>query len=66
MEGARNFMVLYNQQKKELTLYMYVLKGDGPTLLGRDWLKDIRLDWQLIGMVSAVTSKTKVNYLLAK
>ncbi len=27
---------------------LIIVKGNGPTLLGRNWLKDIRLDWQSI------------------
>ncbi|KAK7095401.1 hypothetical protein V1264_006813 [Littorina saxatilis] len=31
-----------------VTLKMIVVKGDGPSLLGRDWLKHLKLDWEEI------------------
>ena len=41
--GILNVEVDYKDQHKQLTLH--VLKQNGPTLLGRDWLKEIKLDW---------------------
>ena len=29
---------------------LYVVQKNGPTLLGRDWLQNIRLDWHSLGM----------------
>ena len=40
----------YHQQEKELKLY--VVKGQGPSLLGRDWLREIKLDWSTMLNVS--------------
>ena len=36
---------------------MYVVHGKGPSLLGRDWLKHIRLDWKEIQMVHPKASE---------
>ena len=33
------------------TLPLLVVKGEGHSLLGRNWLQEIRLDWQSIHMV---------------
>ena len=32
------------------TQTLYVVAGQGPTLLGREWLGDIRLDWRSLGI----------------
>ena len=36
--------VNHNKQVKDLTLT--IVGGDGPTLLGRDWLKHLKLNWK--------------------
>ena len=38
--------VQYNEQTANLSLI--IVKGNGQSLLGRDWLAQIRLDWQRI------------------
>ena len=45
-EGKLHFRVEYNNQVKDVTLY--VVKTRGPALFRRDWLHQIRLDWKLI------------------
>ena len=42
--GALQVTVEYEEQKKNLTLL--VAAGSGPSLLGRDWLLEIQLNWQ--------------------
>lgn len=44
--GTLNMRVQYGDQKKKLVLV--VVGGDGPSLLGRNWLKYIRLNWSSI------------------
>ena len=34
-----------------------VIKGNGPSLFGRDWLSKIRLDWQNLGVTNNIQSK---------
>ena len=29
---------------------LYVVGGNGPTLIGRDWLQFVRLDWHSLGV----------------
>ena len=41
--GARKVQVYYEGQTA--TLPLIVVEGDGPTLLGRNWLGSIRIDW---------------------
>ena len=38
--------VKHNKQAKDLVLT--IVGGDGPSLLGRDWLKQLKLDWKAI------------------
>ena len=49
--GQLNVHVRYGEQSASLVLL--VVAGDGPTLLGRNWLRYIRLDWKSINAVSA-------------
>ena len=42
--GQFQVQVTHGQQRKQLCLI--VVSGDGPSLLGRDWLRHIRLDWK--------------------
>ena len=37
--------VQYQGQSKELPIY--VVKNEGPTLFGREWLESIHLDWPI-------------------
>ena len=46
VHGSKMVQVQYGKQAKRLPLV--VVNGSRPTLLGRDWLKEIRLDWGTI------------------
>jgi hypothetical protein len=59
--GELSVTVQYGNQTKLLLLV--VVTGDGPSLLGRNWLKCLRLDWKQIGKV-ALESLPGVNSLL--
>ena len=50
MIGQITVTASYHQQEKELKLY--VVKGHGPSLLGRDWLREIKLNWSTMLNVS--------------
>ena len=55
-------IVQYGDQKKRFTLY--VTKGDGPCIMGREWLKSIQLDWRTIGLATMDATETKLHTLL--
>ena len=52
--GAITIPVTYKQQSKQLSLQ--VLKKEGPTLLGRNWLRYLVLDWKQLNIVRQQTS----------
>ncbi len=52
---AIQVQVQYGQQRK-----CYVVKGDDPCLMGRDWLKHIRLNWKDIGVTMLDNTLTAV------
>ena len=49
--GELNVSVRHNQQEE--TFPLVVVAGDGPSLLVRNWMKHIRLDWKKIGVISS-------------
>ena len=51
--GCCNVNIEYNGQSAQLPLL--VVGGSGPTLLGRDWLSQIRLDWHQIHHVHSAS-----------
>ena len=53
--GEVTMSVSYQGQPAK-SLDLVVVQGNGTTLLGRDWLKYIRLDWKTIGSVSREAS----------
>ena len=54
--GELHIHVQYGSQKARLVLL--VVDGNGPSLLGRNWLRHVRLDWKSICTVSHDTSNT--------
>ena len=48
------------------TEHLYVVPGNGPTLLGRDWLQSIRLNWSSLGIGSVSSSPRSLESLLQK
>ena len=47
--GQTQVTVRHHAQEKQLTIH--IVSGSGPSLLGRDWLKHIQLDWKTIGEI---------------
>ena len=66
VRGEVQVNVAYGEQKKKLTLY--VTKQDGPCLLGRERLTNIRLDWKTIGLSLATldTNQTRLHEILKR
>lgn len=65
--GEVKVPVVYGNQRHNLPLR--VVQGNKPSLLGRDWLEDIKLDWTNIFSVkstSTTNSTDTVNELLRK
>ena len=48
--------VKYGRQQNQLPVY--VVKGNGPSLLGRNWLQKITLNWKSINLASVSDSQT--------
>ena len=44
---------------------LLVVKGDGPSLMGRDWLQQITLDWHSLHQIRAFHN-TALESLIAK
>ena len=61
--GELPVMVQYGTQAKQMKLI--VVSGEGPSLLGRNWLQYLKLDWRQIGKV-AMESATRLNSLLER
>ena len=49
--GVLNVETSYDGQNEVVQLH--VVKGDGPSLLGRDWLQTIKLNWVQMNLVSS-------------
>ena len=61
--GVIKVHVSYQQQQHHLQLL--IVPGAGPSLLGRDWLQHIRLDWSRINRLHT-SPKQHVDTVLAK
>ena len=59
--GSITVVATYNNQTNKLPLL--VVKGNGPNLMGRDWLARFQVDWHSIHQLQ---SPNKLNNLLAK
>ena len=65
LKGTLSVDVKYGQQHHK-NLKLLVVAGSGPCLMGRDWLKFVRLDWRKIGKVSVTSAdlEDRVELLL--
>ena len=44
-------------EDKKKTLPLYIVKGEGPTLLGRNWLSELQLNWQSVYQLRNLETK---------
>ena len=51
--------IVYKQQSAKLQLLM--VQGDGPSLLGQNWLSQLKLDWQEIHHLSTTPLQTLLD-----
>lgn len=62
--GAIDVVVRY--QSQTATLPLVIVPGNGPTLMGRNWLEVIKLDWSLINHVNYNCSFSFLGEVLQK
>ena len=62
--GAITVDVEHNSENERLQLL--VVEGEGPTLLGRDWLNKLIVDWKGIHQVKSVANLTLNDVLAAQ
>ena len=63
VQGAVTVPVKYESQQK---LNALIVKGGGPNLLGRDWLEEIRLDWETIFQIASDNTQSALQDVLSK
>ena len=64
MKGRIDVKVSYKGQQEHLSAL--VVQGEGPCLMGRDWLNKIKIDWHEINIVQSCTNTVgKLEYLLS-
>ena len=60
--GTLEVQVRYGNYLGKHTLF--IVSGNGPTLFGRDWLMDIRLDWSSLGVANVQQKPLTLKGLL--
>ena len=61
IEVIGNIIVTVSYKNVEKEMPPIIVKGDGPSLFGRDWLLHIPLDWKEIAFIQA----EPIKYLIA-
>ena len=65
VKGVLSVTVRYGQQSYS-NLKLLIVQGSGPSLMGRDWLKVVRLDWRNIAKVtSSVPTSADLTHQIA-
>ena len=63
-KGQLTAKVKYGIQS--LNLPLVVIAGEGPSLLGRDWLRHLKVDWRAIGLTSVIQPNLHIQQLQRK
>ena len=61
--GTISVQVKYKNQTR--TLSLFVVNTDGPTLLGRDWMRQLKLDWSMVNQV-VMEKKGRLETIMRK
>ena len=61
-----NFVVQVKYESQQKKLNALIVKGGGPNLLGRDWLEEIRLDWETIFQIASDNPRSALHEMLSK
>ena len=61
--GTISVQVKFKNQTR--TLSLFVVNTDGPTLLGRDWMRQLKLDWSMVNHV-LMEKKGRLEALMRK
>ena len=64
VKGQMEVQVKYGKQT--YTLPLTIVAGAGPSLLGRDWLHKVQLDWKSIGLATLDPGQARVQGLMSK
>lgn len=57
--GRMKVQARYGEQRAQLSLY--VVEGHGPSLMGGDWLTQIRLEWKSIRLASLTSGQRSLT-----
>ena len=64
VKGNIHVQVQYQGQRK--TLSLLIVGGEGPTLLGRNWLQHIKLDWRALHSLSVEPASHNLQSVIEK
>ena len=66
LEVKGNIQVQVQYQGQRKTLPLLIVAGAGPTLLGRNWLQHIKLDWRALNSIIAEPATQMVQAAIAR
>ena len=62
--GQFDVDVIYEDQKRKLSLL--VIKGSGPSLIGRNWMSHLRFNWSSIKLTRTSNNQMELDLLISK